>query len=370
MKILFDYAAFSVQAQGGVSRCLCQLFGTVAEVKEHSVILFAGIHRNRYLKNAPPELKKKIIGFYLPEPWFKQTLFMPLNRFVFQIYARLTRPDICHFTFYESPLTPSSCKNVLTIHDMIHEKFSDYFPKNDSYTAWKRNAFRAADGVICVSENTRGDVETHYDCAGKRIITIPNGSELAKKIPKTPHHMAEEIFLLYVGSRRNRYKNFDMVLRSFAEISKTWKGNLVCFGGGGFTRDEIKRIHDLGLNERIKYRSGEDKELVAFYQRAFALVYPSTYEGFGLPPVEAMSLSCPVLSSYSPPMPEVLGDSCLYFDPNSPEDLAGKFFALQDENLRKTLVEKGKKRAELYRWDRIAKITLDFYQSLFSRGVT
>lgn len=363
MKILFDYAAFTMQATGGVSRCMYDLFRHVSESKEDSVLLYAGIHRNRYLKNAPPELKKKIIGFYLPEPWFKQTLFMPFNRFCFQIFARFYRPDLCQFTYYDAPRTPAACKNVLTVYDMIHEKFPDYFSGNNPQIRWKRTAVREADAIICISENTRRDLESFIDLSDKTVAVIPIGSEL-HTVPTGPEALSvKEAFLLYVGNRNTRYKNFTVVLKAFAEIASSWPGKLLCFGGGPFTTDEIAMITELGLAERIDQRSGDDSLLMAAYRQAFALVYPSTYEGFGLPPVEAMSLGCPVLSSLSPPMPEILGDACLYFNPDSSKDLVRVFSEIQTLSVKETLVSKGKKQSEFYRWSAIAPRTRTFYSS-------
>jgi len=364
MKILFDYAAFTMQATGGVSRCMYDLFRHVSESKEDSVLLYAGIHRNRYLKNAPPELKKKIIGIYLPEPWFKQTLFMPFNRFCFQFFARFYRPDLCQFTYYDPPRTPAACKNVVIVHDMIHEKFPEYFKKNDPQTGWKRKAIRAANAIICVSENTRHDLESCFDLSGKNVKVIYNGSKMPHEAASSNAFTAKAPFLLYVGSRKTRYKNFTVVLTAFEGIAKSWPGKLLCFGGGPFTADESAQIFNLGLKGRVEQYSGDDSLLVAAYRHAFALVYPSTYEGFGLPPVEAMSLGCPVLSSLSPPMPEILGDACLYFNPLSAEDLIEKFSSLQEPEIIGNLRKKGKERSKLYQWERVAEQTLQLYRSI------
>lgn len=360
MKILFDYAAFTMQSKGGVSRCMYELFRHLSSSDEHSTRLYAGIHRNRYLKHAPRALKRKIIGFYLPDSLCKQTIFMPFNRFCFQIYARFFQPDLCQFTYYDAPKTPANCKNVLTVYDMIHEKFPEYFRAENPQAGWKRKAVRAAHAVICISENTRLDLETHLDLSGKTVTAIPIGSELPEPREGAPPPIPTP-YLLYVGNRNPAYKNFTTLLKAFALIKTFWHGKLLCFGGGSFDSRENTLMAELGVTDKTEQISGDDDALANAYRHASALVYPSTYEGFGLPPVEAMSLGCPVLSSSSPPMPEILGDACLFFPPDSPTDLAERFRELLDPIAREDLVHRGKTQSDRYEWGGVSERTLSFY---------
>jgi glycosyltransferase involved in cell wall biosynthesis len=359
MRIIIDYSAFTVQASGGVSRSMYDLFRTLLQFEEHNVILFAGIHRNIYLKNAPEEVKRKIIGVYLPEPWFKQTLFMPLNRFIFRIYARIYKPNICHYSYYDSPNTSGKCKNIATLYDMIHERFPEIFTKNDPHINWKTRTISKAHGIICISENTKTDLLKFYPDLKVPIWVIHIGSDI--KVKPVENKIEEHSYLLYVGNRKPSYKNFETVLKAFSEISSIWPGKLLCFGGGKFTKDEMAYFDKMGLVKKVKQISGDDDLLAIAYKQAFALVYPSMYEGFGLPPVEAMSLGCPVLSSKSPPMPEILGDACLYFQHNATNELIQSFKYLLDEKIKSELLENGKRRAGLFTLNNAAAKTMAFY---------
>ncbi len=365
MRIIFDYAAFTMQAKGGVSRCMYDLFRHLASSETNEVRLFAGLHRNRYLRQAPPGLKKKIIGFYMPDRFFKQTLFMPLNRFFFQIYVRIYSPNICHYTYFDAPKTPKRCKNVATVHDMIHEKFPQYFGDNNPQTAWKQKTFKQAHGIICVSRNSKRDLLHFFPELSQTIKVIHNGVQISAI--HSYSYKKDFPFFLYVGNRSVVYKNFDTVLKAFSEIRKFWPGKLICFGGGRLNTSERKQIAEMGFKGQVMQTSGDDDMLVSLYKQAFTLVYPSAYEGFGLPPVEAMSLGCPVISSNSSPMPEILGDACLYFKFDCPAELTNQFRVLLESDIRNDLIKKGLDQAKRYRWDDIAKETLNFYDKLVSK---
>jgi glycosyltransferase involved in cell wall biosynthesis len=140
----------------------------------------------------------------------------------------------------------------------------------------------------------------------------------------------------------------------------------VAFGGGEFKEDEKRLISKLGArSKQIIHKSGSDQELWQLYRNASAFIYPSKYEGFGLPPLEAMSLNCPVISSNTSSMPEVIVDAAEFFDPNDQNDL---FRAISNVMSSKSRQEElralGKKRVEKLSWGTCAKKTLDIYKTL------
>jgi len=362
MRILYDYSAFVMQSRGGVSRVLYELMGHVSGVPGIECKVFAGFHRNQYLRDAPKHIKRHVIGWHLPEWMVKQRIFMPVNRWLFKYYARKFNPDVCHYTYFDTPHVPSGCKVVVTMHDMIHELFADMFGTNEPHPVWKKNAVGRADGVICVSENTKKDLERFIDLGGKKVSVIHHGNSLATVAPKKID--CSYSYLLYVGTRAVEYKNFDLVLRALARCMDRTALHLVCFGGGAFSAAERKRIDEVGLVGRVHQMGGSDAVLAGYYAGAQALIYPSKYEGFGLPPIEAMGLGCPVLSSTAPPMPEIVGDAGWYFEPDDVEKTCEQILALANEELRTDLIVKGSRREKMFTWAQAAEEAVAFYREL------
>ncbi len=287
---------------------------------------------------------------------------MPINRWLFKYYACHFSPDVCHYTYFDTPEVSIGCKVVVTIHDMICELFPDMFSHDDPQHEWKNNAVARADGVICISENTKIDLTRFMDIREKRIAVIYHGNSFASIVPKKVDFTYP--YLLYVGTRKSEYKNFELILRALTQCIDQITMHLVCFGGGVFDSTELNRIEEIGLSGRVHQFSGSDKVLAGYYVGAKALIYPSKYEGFGLPPIEAMGLGCLVLASNAAPMPEMIGDAGLYFDPNDDKSLSECIRSLWDMGNPRRLVSKGYKRATLFDWDLAANNTIAFYKTL------
>jgi glycosyltransferase involved in cell wall biosynthesis len=362
MRILYDYSAFVMQARGGVSRVLYELFRHIAEKPGVECKMFAGFHRNLYLRDAPALAKRRIIGWYLPEWVVKHRIFMPINRFLFRFVAKSFRPDVCHLTYFDTPKVPKGCKVIVTVHDMIHELYADMFGPNDPQHDWKLKAVDNADGVICVSENTKRDLGRFLNIEGKLVAVVYHGNSLSSVKPRRITYPYE--YFLYVGTRSAFYKNFDLVLRAFSMCMNQISAHLVCFGGGEFAAEEVKRIDELHLDGLVHQVGGDDEALAGHYAGAKALIYPSKYEGFGLPPVEAMGLYCPVISSDAPPMPEVIGDAAQYFSPEDASSLCESMMAAYDNDKRQALLTRAYERSKEYSWDSVSDVALRFYREV------
>jgi glycosyltransferase involved in cell wall biosynthesis len=173
-------------------------------------------------------------------------------------------------------------------------------------------------------------------------------------------------FLLYVGGRGG-YKNFGGFIRAFSRSNFLMKEfDIVSFGGGSFNKFELELINTLGFgSEQVRQIGGSDEQLSSLYHQAVAFVYPSLYEGFGLPPLEAMAAGCPVISSNASSMPEVIGNAGKYFNPNDLEEIQ---FALEkvvsSPELRSRLIGLGFKNIEKFSWQKCALETLDIYKNL------
>jgi glycosyltransferase involved in cell wall biosynthesis len=250
---------------------------------------------------------------------------------------------------------------------MIHELFADEFADAKRAAKAKRAAVNRADHIICVSENTRQDLVRVYGVDPARTSVVHLGSSMDLGAP------ADEALsgstapsLLYVGHRRG-YKNFHAVLQAYADSATLRDFELVAFGGPRPTPDERKEIDRLGLGDRVRFEAGSDQKLAAHYRRATVFVYPSKYEGFGIPPLEAMNYGCPVVCSDRASIPEVVGDAGVYFDPDDVEDLRAKLerVATSDE-LQADLRARGQARLTAFSWDRCAAATAQIYRDVMN----
>jgi glycosyltransferase involved in cell wall biosynthesis len=172
-------------------------------------------------------------------------------------------------------------------------------------------------------------------------------------------------YLLFVGERGG-YKNFSQLLAAFHQATDVnIDHDIVAFGGGAKTAAEATEIARLGFTRKVHFLHGDDSALSEAYAHATALVYPSRYEGFGLPPVEAMHSGCPVVCSNASSIPEIVGEAGLYFDPLSVDELANALVQIVgSQSLRSTLSQKGQIRAAQFTWQSCAQRTLAVYQAI------
>jgi glycosyltransferase involved in cell wall biosynthesis len=250
---------------------------------------------------------------------------------------------------------------------MIHEKFPEYFPSGDTTVVAKAAAVKRANHIICVSENTRQDLIEILGTDPNKTSVVPLGFSFTNidGVKTKPTEKTKD-YLLYVGDRKG-YKNFDILLQAYS-LSVNLRNNfdIVLFGGDTGLTWEIKRAHDLGIKrECLRLAQGDDSILASHYSSASLFVYPSIYEGFGIPPLEAMALRCPVVCSNAGPLPEVVGDAAEMFDPHSPESLLAAIeVVLHDRGRREALIKKGVERTQLFSWEVCAKQTMAVYEKV------
>jgi glycosyltransferase involved in cell wall biosynthesis len=364
MKVVFDPQIFSGQIYGGVSRYICELASRLSKNLEVDVKVVAPMYVNAYLNNLPKEIWD---GFRSP---FSYGLFRHQQRILSMVLGdlmlRFMKPDIIHETYYlKYPLGPKNASRVLTIHDMIYEKFESKFQYGDKRSKHKAAAAKRADHIICVSESTKRDVIDILGVKEEKITVIHLGFDLMISPDKFIKHHGRD-YLLYVGSRGG-YKNFLPLLEAYAssQILRS-KYNLICFGGGAFNLDELNAIQRLDLNpENVIQLKGDDTFLANYYKNASAFVFPSLYEGFGIPPLEAMSYDCPVVCSNTSSIPEVVGDAGHYFDPYDKESMQTAIeMVINSSVLRDSLIAKGRIRLKEFSWDKCATATLNVYKNL------
>lgn len=367
IKIAYDPDIWSFQLYGGVSRYFCEISDRIAKAPNTHVSIVAPLRINAYLAMCSKGL---VSGFQGPQ-WNighvpRRLLAMLLGNAMLYDFA----PDIVHETYYfPYCLGSKHARRVVTIHDMIHEKFPTFFPHADRTARYKAIAARRADHVICVSESTRRDAIEILGLPVDKTSVIHHGYELMdsnKAFADEPESPPKKPFLLYVGSRGG-YKNFSRLLAAFgtsARLRTDFK--LICFGGGSFQPPELQAIDALGLDlHQVIQVGGSDAALEKYYRSATAFVYPSLYEGFGFPPLEAMSYDCPVICSNAGSIPEVAGDAGEYFDPENQESLCEAIENVVGSGSRRQfLIAKGRLRLTCFSWDRCAAETLAVYTAL------
>jgi glycosyltransferase involved in cell wall biosynthesis len=259
---------------------------------------------------------------------------------------------------------------VLTVWDMIHEIFSDQMDPPGFVAQMKRKAIKAADAIICISENTRKDLLERYPEAEDKVSVTALAADINISLANGPEVVPSRPYYLYVGSR-SFYKNFGGLSAALAKAVSARPEMALCVVGAPFNEMEQRLIADLKLTNHIEHYGYPTKEhLAKLYRQSIALVYPSLYEGFGLPPLEAMSCGTAVVASDVASIPEVVGEAGLLFDPQSPDALTDRLLLLFDSPAeRNRLVAKGHERVRAFSWDKTAAETLQIYRSVSKRVV-
>lgn len=351
MKVIYDYQIFIRQKFGGISRVFYEMFKGDSDVNRHIQVLLSD---NYYLSNLDLNITKINISF---KGKFK--LYRLINRIATIKTLKKENYDIFHPTYYDTYFLKYNYKPfVLTVHDMIHEKYI----KDDLETINnKKCLIEKADKIIAISENTKRDILDLYDINPNKIEVIYWANSL-KEIRKisTPKK-----YLLYVGSRGG-YKNFENFLKAVSSIlNKDLALHLICTGGNQFNDEEVKIIKESNIEERIHQLNVTDDELAYVYQNAIAFIYPSKYEGFGIPILEAFYCKCPVILSNTSCFPEIAKDAAVYFDPENIEDMKNKITSvIYNNELRKELINKGVERNKDFSWEKTISEYDKVYRSL------
>jgi glycosyltransferase involved in cell wall biosynthesis len=290
-----------------------------------------------------------------------------------ELFSALLAPlrgkvDIYHPTLYRALPWVRRRRVVVTHHDCIHERFPTLFSNAASIVESKRKLFAQADAIICVSESSRRDLLHFYNVAEIKTHVVYHGFSPLPPPGADPPDLGEP-YLLYVGSRAG-YKNFGLLLEAFSRSGLAEGYRLLAVGGGSFTPAEQERIASLKLGRSVTVvPKADDATLARAYRHAALFIYPSLYEGFGFPPLEAMSLGCPVLVNQTSSLPEICGDAAFYFDTAAGAGELSRCLTsvLADDLGRAMKRELGEQRVRLYDWNRSARDTLDVYRTVLNR---
>lgn len=251
---------------------------------------------------------------------------------------------------------------------MIHELYSSYFSQKDQTSLLKKEAVERADTVICISKSTKNDLLKTLKIPENKITVVHLGFDKLSLKEETESDQQFKPYLLYVGNRHG-YKNFNGLIKAYASSSKLKNDfDIVAFGGRQFNPREIELFSKHGLNSnQVRHLNGDDTHLGKLYRMARAFVYPSIYEGFGLPPLEAMANLCPVISSNTSSMPEVIGEAGRFFDPLDVEQIREAIEStVYSDKAINDLIQAGTKRLEHFSWKKCCEQTLAIYQKAAS----
>lgn len=387
MRVFFDYQAFEMQRIGGVSRSYVELIShlrdedcnCVVGVKEsdnvylHEKGIVSGVKplcfrhnllfEGKKLFKGQRRLTRKLLGWY----GYENDCWQVNEDYCIKLLKK-QRFDIFEPTFFDSYFL-SYLKNkpfVLTVHDMIPELFPQYYARDDFQIMKKRELCSLADHIHVPSKRTEKDLIDVLNVKPEKVTVIPHGGPEAFSNDQLQRKLFDFPYLLYVGDR-HLYKNFVPLLKEFAKVVRDDKDvHLICTGGA-FSIEERKMIADLNLEAHVVHFFANHESFGSLYHNAIAFVYPSAYEGFGMPILEAFACGCPVMLNNASCFPEVGGDAALYFEMDEKRsDFYEKFqylYTLGSED-RLRMIEKGKERLQCFSWDGSARKLMAVYNSL------
>jgi glycosyltransferase involved in cell wall biosynthesis len=373
VEIVFDGIIFQKQARGGVSRIYDEVLPRMAALGNNLKITILTTNNLKQTIPKHPRIKHQKL---FPVEMFlrpKSVWGTVINQLRGSLQRRAvqdinTEDSIWHSTYY-TRLNQWRGKEVVIVYDMLHERYKELFNQKEYQLLRSKKAetVASADAVICISDTTKMDLGRYYDIDMKKVFTVHLAhGQVFKKQDQDKENVSlptKKPFLLYVGKRRF-YKNFDFFLEGFHGWSTQKDVDLVVVGQP-WERGEEQLLTEFELQDRVILLSSvSDKHLSQLYNHAAAFVFPSLYEGFGIPLLEAMACGCPIVASSIPSTIEVAGDIPYYFIP----DNLGSLLSALDEAFYggrdSKRVKRGMDFVNTYSWDKTARNILGVYHSI------
>jgi glycosyltransferase involved in cell wall biosynthesis len=329
------------------------------------------------LKKMYPEKVTRVSPLTSPGLGFKGHLMRLLwQQTMLPFKSRRHNESLVYSTVPEGILF-SPVKQIITMHDILPIKYPEMYPRMKYHFYYTVPLLlKKLRAVICTSENTKKDVTARYAIKDKPVYVIYEGVNRQRFYPREKSVVQKRYglgkYLLYIGDMRP-YKNLERSLEAFARLNLT---DLSFVIGGKkdphFYPDIAKKVDRLLLKDKVIFLGYvPEEDLPHLYSVAAAFIFPSLYEGFGLPPLEAMACGCPVVASNAASLPEVCGDAVRYVDPYDVESIAqGIHEVLTDEVMRQNLRAKGLERVELFSWEKAAKEHLKIFEECLSKKKT
>lgn len=367
LTIQFDHQIFCEQKFGGISRYFYELIKGISSGDSVGYHLDVKYSDNTYLQQLHPD------NAWLTHASFKgkKDLVRMINRVNTFYHTRFNQFDIFHPTYFHS----SCIKNkqgkpmVLTVYDLVDEKYNSNDPVFKTLIAHRAKSIHAADCIIAISANTKNDLIEHFNISPEKIIVIYLGNSLEQKdIDAQPIKKSSAApYLLYIGSRKGQHKNLKLFVQAMKQVLIAEKDLSLVFGGGGaFSKDEELLFAETGIRDRVSFSPIQnDQSLIALYKNAALFVYPSIYEGFGLPVLEAFSCGVPCIISKGSSIQEVGENAAAYFTPTDTDSISSAVLeTYRNEQKQKELIIAGYEQSKKFSWDIMLEETLQTYNSL------
>lgn len=355
--VLYDSQIFDQQRFGGISRYFCEIINRL-NMKQDIAVRYS---MNYYLTTY--RLGKRRI---------------PLPRFILKHYRKLyqkknkdlgislltkSKNYLFHPTYYDPYFLKYIGSNpfVVTVHDMIYERFFSYSEDVKEIIRQKKEVITHANRIIAISNNTKNDIIKLLNINPNKIDVIYHSTSM-KPFVGSPSLELPTRFLLFVGERGS-YKNFDRFIKVFAKINKQDKELFLVCTGMPFHKSEKATFNQLNITDKVLQFKATDKLLSELYSRAELFVFPSLYEGFGIPILESYVCKCPIAISKTSCFPEIAGNAASYFDPyseDSIEDAIKK--VIYNPKKRQDLIQLGNERLKLYSWENATRQTEETYK--------
>ena len=361
IRVGFDDQIFVAQPRGGISKYFVELFERLPDHGIEPVVLSTGT-RNLHLAESgrvPTLTPRSRVAERLT--WASWRAFGHPDT----TPAPMPPIDVMHHTFtHGSYLRRWRGPRVVTVFDMTPEIFPELFPLGNPHFAKKRYV-EVSDATIAISHNTANDMTRFYgETAVERTTIIPFGVGEQFFEQTEPTMDLPDRSVLFVGVRQG-YKDFATALEAFRLVAADDPGlALIVVGGGPFTTAESKAIDEAGVKDRVTRLQPSDAQMPEVYRRSSVFVFPSIYEGFGLPTLESLASGTPTILADASCSREVGGDAARYFEPGSASELAATIREAFAPDEARRVASAGPARAAEFDWDRVAEATADLYRSL------
>jgi glycosyltransferase involved in cell wall biosynthesis len=362
MKVLLDPYIFNIQRKGGISKYYTELYRFFKKDKSISYILPLIYSENIYLRfyNYHNNILENLTfsGMFRVKSILK-SLNLLYTRFLLKCMSHDLFVPTYYSDYYSKCLTQKPY--VLTVYDMIHELMPHYFKTNDISNN-KKLLIYGSKKIIAISNSTKNDIIKIYpDINPDKIQVVYLAHSIIRPNIDFSYNLINSKFILFVGDRAG-YKNFKWFINAVSNWMIINNYNLVCLGGNNFDSDEVELLKKHDIFEKTQQYSFKDDEAYFFYSKAFAFIFPSEYEGFGLPVLESMHNSCPVILPFSSSFPEVAGDAGVYYELNNKVDFLNCLNKILNNNkLRNDYIVKGLLQSKKFSWEKTAINTKKVY---------